>query len=499
MLGRRLVPLLLAAACGSHTPRYPLRDPIWRDTDENPVFVACRPDPKKPGKQLCRPEEYESSFAWDGFDNLVTRKIAEFFAVKVVHRAVNVNAMDEVPDSSWFTNRIGRAPLSMDEMRHGPCDPRPIPLDGPDGSFVIDQGKMNGANPGFRVTLHDGRRYLLKSDIAEERERATGATAIAARLYHAAGWWSACDSVVYLRRSLFSLKPGLTATDNTGATRPFDQAALDKLLSSAAWRGDLVRMVASEWLPGRTIGPFTYDGTRDDDPNDVIPHERRRDLRGARVIAAWLNHFDSREQNTMSVWLAADKERPDSSPGHVRHYYIDLGDCFGSRWAWDGISRRLGHAYYLDFGYVAADFLTLGFIVRPWDRARIGPESTMFGYFHERDFDPWAWKGGYPNPAFEQMTEADAAWAARIITRFTDEQILAAVESGDFTDRGDTEYLARTLSRRRDLVTRRFLRELSPVTDLVTTGDELCAVDLARRSGQWEADRLPPTSQPGWC
>ena len=35
-------------------------------------------------------------------------------------RALNVNTVDEVPDSSWFTNRIGRKPLSVPEIVRGP-------------------------------------------------------------------------------------------------------------------------------------------------------------------------------------------------------------------------------------------------------------------------------------------------------------------------------------------------------------------------------------------
>ena len=35
-------------------------------------------------------------------------------------RAGNVNTIDEVPDSSWFTNRIGARPVSIDEAVRGP-------------------------------------------------------------------------------------------------------------------------------------------------------------------------------------------------------------------------------------------------------------------------------------------------------------------------------------------------------------------------------------------
>src|SRR6188474_3393899 len=35
-------------------------------------------------------------------------------------RAQNINTIDEVPDSSWFTNRIGTKALSVDEVVRGP-------------------------------------------------------------------------------------------------------------------------------------------------------------------------------------------------------------------------------------------------------------------------------------------------------------------------------------------------------------------------------------------
>ena len=35
-------------------------------------------------------------------------------------RAMNVNTLDEVPDSSWFTNRIGRRDMSIAEIVRGP-------------------------------------------------------------------------------------------------------------------------------------------------------------------------------------------------------------------------------------------------------------------------------------------------------------------------------------------------------------------------------------------
>src|SRR6188474_304632 len=43
-------------------------------------------------------------------------------------RAKNINTIDEVPDSSWFTNRIGATRVTVDEIARGPIrGPAPDP------------------------------------------------------------------------------------------------------------------------------------------------------------------------------------------------------------------------------------------------------------------------------------------------------------------------------------------------------------------------------------
>jgi hypothetical protein len=475
--------LVLASACSQSSVRYPLdQAPLWVDDDRRPFETKCTPDPEEPGHALCAPEAYVSPFAWDGADNMVFRPISEFFEVKPGTEASNVNSFDEIPDSSWFENRIGRKAMTPEELVDGPCGKQVLDPSNFGRSWLIDQGKPNGANPGFRVRVEGVGKFMLKSDIKEQPERATAAAAIATRLYWAFGYFAACDSVVYFSPELLRLKPGLMVTDNSGIARRFDQVQLDKLLDHASHRGKLVRMSSSRWLPGRAIGPFRYEGVREDDPNDVVPHEDRRELRGARLLAAWLNHFDSREQNSMNTWMAENQEDPDSTPGHIQHWYIDLGDCFGSEWDLDGISRRLGHAYYLDFGYLFADLVTFGVIERPWDRARRNPDALLFGYYSERDFDAEAWRAGYPNPAFSRMTEADGAWAARIIARMSPDHVAAAVRAGDFTSPRHTQLLTQILLNRQNVLLRRYLSVLSPLSDVELSGHRLCAKDLARRS-----------------
>ncbi|MBX3228918.1 MAG: hypothetical protein KIT84_41695 [Labilithrix sp.] len=505
MASRLLLSLLAAcAACAagcassSSIRRFPLKEPMLADDDERPWRSFCSPDIHDPKKLVCTPPEYVSPFVWDGVDAMGFRPVTRFLAVDPHRESVNVNALDEVPDSSWYENRITRHALTPEEVARGPCEPDDLAPGDADESWVIDQGKNDGANPGFRVKTDTGGRYLFKVDEEGHPERATGAAAIATRIYHAAGYWTGCDRVVYARRGIFELLPGLGYSDNTGIRRPFGAEQLEAMLAGASRRGDRYRFVASKWLEGKTLGPFTYEGVRKDDPNDVVPHEDRRELRGQRVLAAWLGHFDAREQNSMTTWLTRRPEEDDAAaPGHIRHWIIDLNDCFGSEWTWDQVTRRLGFSYYFDGADVLADYVTLGIPRRSWDRVRRPPDGEIFGYYEADLFDPEAWKPGYQNPAFLRMSELDAAWMARIIARFTPAHVAALVKVGDFTEPRHAEYLRKTLLARQRKVLRRWLAIASPLADLEVLGTSLCAVDLARRSKTWESFRYGATALVG--
>jgi hypothetical protein len=351
---------------------------------------------------------------------------------------------------------------------------------------VIDKGKTDGASLGFRVRIAGGGKYMFKNDAPNQPERATAASAIGAAIYHAAGFNTSCEQIVYFDPSAFHLNEGLKVTDNTGATKPFDATALRRVLSEANRRGPLYRMQASAWLPGYLIGPFRYEGTRADDPNDVIAHDDRRELRGGRVLAAWINHFDARQQNSMDSWVTTSSGAQDASPGFVRHYYIDTSDCFGSEWSWDAVSRRLGQSYLLDWGDMAIDFASLGLAVRPWERVQRKPGFELFGYFSADEFDPDSWKNEYPNPAFSRATESDNAWMARILSRFDPEDIAALVTLGEFTKPEHAAYLQYVLEQRLQRILRRYFRTLSPLADpQLTAAGQLCLTDLARRRHVW--------------
>jgi hypothetical protein len=490
----RCTPLLLvlvASGCTATDRAFPLRDPMTVDTDLRPVTLGCRlsPTPKDPHNVSCAPQVYVSPIIWDGADNMVFRPLSE--ALGVVHHgeAVNVNSLDETPDSSWFTNRIGAHPMSLAELGRGACSLRLMldPEGSADGTWLIDHGKTDGSSPGFRVNIPGKGKYLFKGEPPDQPERPSAASVIGAAVYDAAGFNTSCEQVVYFRPSLLKLAPGLTHKGNFGTMEPFDQKVVDKILADSPHSAGLVRMQASAWLPGYLIGPFTYSGKRADDPNDVIPHDDRRELRGGRLLAAWIDHFDAREQNSMDSWITESHEgkgKPDASPGHVVHYYLDTSDCLGSEWAWEEISRRLGYTYIADWGDMARDLVTLGIPVRSWDRVRRAPGEAIFGFFNVKDFEPDHWKNEYPNAAFSRMTERDGAWMARILSHFTPDMVELLARMAKFSDPAKTAYLASVLKGRLDKILERYLTRLSPLGDVHVAGTEgLCAQDLAETRG----------------
>ncbi|MGD0678791.1 MAG: hypothetical protein ABSC94_25585 [Polyangiaceae bacterium] len=490
--------VLIASGCAAATRDFPLRDPMTVDTDLRPVTVACHRSatPKDPKHISCAPDVYVSPLNWDGADNIFFRPLSEALGVEHHGEAVNVNSLDEVPDSSWFQNRIGNHPVTPEEFARGACSPAQLldPDGSADGTWLIDRGKTDGSSTGFRVSIPGKGKYLFKGEPPDQRERPSAASVIGAAVYNAVGFNTTCEQIVYFRPSLLKLAPGLTRKGNFGGTEPFDQKSVDKILAECAHTGGLVRMQASAWLPGYLLGPFRYLGTRQDDPNDVIAHDDRRELRGGRLVAAWLDHVDAREQNSIDSWVTDSqdsKAQPDASPGHVVHYYLDTSDCLGSWWPWEPISRRLGHSYIGDWGDMAQDLVTLGIPVRPWDRVRRAPGMEIFGYFNVEDFEADQWKNEYPNAAFSRMTERDGAWMARILARFTPELVETLGGMGRFSDPRTTAYLTTVLEGRLDKILRRYLARLSPLADVHVDSDaRLCAVDLAGRRRIAEPDRF---------
>jgi len=457
--------LILCGACTA-TPRpFQSRTIFWDDNDRHLIE---------------KPDSYWSPKYWDAFDLSAFEPLSRVLAVDVAGPAENINAWGEVPNSSWFTNRLGRSNITPEQLAQGPCEEPPI---NKDGVWLARKGKVDGVNPGFVIEdTTDGRMYLLKFDSTIQPERATTADVIGSKLYWAFGFSTPCNRVVSFDRSQLRIGDGASKKDRFGNKTPLLEEDLIGAMSGAPRTSDgRIRASASLFLGGKPLGPFRYHGTRDDDPNDVFRHEDRRELRGSRLLAAWLNHYDAREQNSFTTFMANE-----TGLGYVQHHILDFGDCLGNVSevsAADDVVRRSGHSYFFDFEHVFTDMVTLGFIERPWDRAQRYEEAPLFGYYDIANFSARAWKMAYPNPAFDRMDREDGYWAAKIISRFSEEHLRALVAEAKLSDPLHTRYLERVLIGRRDNIVQEYLYEMAPLDFPVVDGTSLCVEDLLVSGG----------------
>jgi hypothetical protein len=326
------------------------------------------------------------------------------------------------------------------------------------GDWTVVETKSEGITPGLTVRDSAGDTYFIKFDPPSNPEMASGAEVISTKFFHAFGYHTPENYLATLRRESLKIAPGTTVEDVDGHEREMDEDDLDELLEKAARHPDgTYRVIASKALPGKPLGHFRYYGTRPDDPNDIHPHEHRRELRGLSVFAAWLNHDDSRSVNTLDV-LTSDGGR-----SLVRHYLLDFGSTLGSG-STQAQTTRAGNEYIWEARPTFISMLTLGFYVRPWVKIPY-PDIPAVGRIESTYFRPENWKPEYPNPAFRNARPEDQFWAARIISHIPVDAVRAIVESAKFTDGRATEYLVETILARKAKVQMLWLNVTNPVVD----------------------------------
>jgi hypothetical protein len=199
--------------------------------------------------------------------------------------ALDVNTLGEVPDSPWYTNRHASRRMSIEDLRRGPGNTTPPSKD---RAWTIVGAKSDGVTPGFVIEDAKKNRYLLKLDPPEYPELCSAADVIGSKFFYALGYFTPENYVVHFRREDLEIPSGATWRDSNGRKHALTIQAVANLLKAQPKEGaGTYRALASRWVDGRVVGPFSYSGTRSDDPNDTVPHEDRRMLRGLRVFAAW--------------------------------------------------------------------------------------------------------------------------------------------------------------------------------------------------------------------
>lgn len=473
-----LVPLALALALalagavapdlarGADDPEVVVDRSTWTDHDGQPIRKPAEREKNLWGHQFREALVEPISHAFDIPDKILwlTRQMSG----GTKPQSVNVNRFDEVPNSSWFTNRNHVRTLTTAEVRNGTLGEHLMPMP----PYEIKSVKKHGVNPGFNIKDANDKRWVVKLDPPGHPQIGSGADAVVSRLLWAAGYNVPHDVSFTFRRDQLTLDPDLVEGED--GEPPFTAENLDSLLTRGAVGDDGRRYgQASLFLEGTPIGHIDMRGRRPDDPNDLYKHRNRRELRGLYVLISWLNSWDTKDHQSLDTFV----ETKDSL-GYVRHHLLDLGAALGAA-AEGAKALPTGYEYKVDWGWIGRRLFTFGFVTEPWRRAEQESGIPSVGNFEAAEYEPDRFKPLMPHPAFGKRTSRDGYWGAKLVASFSDAQIAAAIDAAGYEDPRAKPYLLRTLAERRDKVARHWFDRVAPVDFFHVDGGTLHFRDLA--------------------
>lgn len=454
MRAKPIITLLAALAvlgCGA---------PAWQQAPHD------RPFQRAPAPKLHeQPAELVASDWWEAFYGGSFEQISRLVSPGYhIQRggggpdALDVNAFGKVPDSTWYVNRLGKRNLTYRRVLRGPDT-----VDGPaPGKLLVLSAKETGVTPGLMVRDSRGDRWVVKFDPPAYPNLASAAELISTKALWAVGY-NVPENYLH-RFAIEDLELGETATTKNRFNQkiPFTRPKLLGVLRNLNPEPDgRIRAMFSRLLPGKPVGPFRQTGTRLDDPNDRIPHERRRSLRGLWVFYAWLNNTDAKLSNTLDMFVEVDEKR---ELGYVKHYLIDFGTTLGSG-ATGPKSIREGYDYLVDWERLGARFLAVGAYYPYWVTLERVPLRSV-GAFESRVFEPGSWRPMYPNRHLEAADPHDTFWAASILAHFDPLLIAAAVDAGDYADPAARKWVYQVLVERRAKLLRYAFRNMLPLDNV---------------------------------
>ena len=439
-----LISALCAVTFAASGPRFYSDDPLLREPESQNAAGA---------------EEVDVGLLYDISYNLFVTPGLERSNV----HARNANTIDEVPDSSWFTNRVLPRTASVDDFVRGPNVGKPPNPE----RWTFIREKTSGFAPGFTAKDANGEIWFLSFDPPGNPEGATAAMVVANRIFWALGYNQVETFITSVDPDKLVIDPDATIKRPSGKRTSAKPDDISAVFERAARNADgTYRVAAGRLLPGKVLGPFRYEGTRPDDPNDTVDHQHRRELRALRVFGAWTNLTDLKAGNTLDTLIEVNGRSV------VRHFLQDVGSTFGmganGPHDWDE-----GFEYFYDGPPSRRRMVTLGFGLSPWQTTPYTIYPSV-GRFESEAFDPLTWKPHAPTTAYMEMMPDDAFWAARRVAAFDDALIKALVHTGQFSDAAAEAHLAAILTQRRDKIARAYLPAVNPIVEgRLTAGGEL--------------------------
>ena len=439
-------------------------DSTWVDHDRHPIEQPPDWQPNYWGRRFHQGFIDPVSHIFDIPDKLLWG--ARAFGARTEREAVNVNAFDEAPNSTWFTNRNNAVAVPVAELRQGP-DSVFLPAK----PWTIKHAKQDGWTAGFQIKDADGKKWIVKLDPRGYPQLSSGADMVSRTLLHAAGYNVPHNEPIRFRRGDVMIDSALI---HGTKGELFTYANLDSVLAQGATNPDSsYSAFASLFISGHVLGSPSMNRLRPGDTNDWYSHTNRRELRGLYALCSWINNWDTEDHQFLDMFIEAR-----DSLGHVEHYILDVGSSFGA----SAIGpKAVGESYEsgLDFGWTGRRLVSLGFAEEPWRRARQSTGIPSIGNYESAVYQPQNFKAMIPQPAFREMTDRDAYWGAKIVASFSNEQIAAAVEAAHYEDPRASAYLVANLIVRRDKIARYWFGRIAPLDYFSVQGDALRFRDLA--------------------
>lgn len=459
--------LFLLLGCATPQPTMTTQPIKWLDPDTRPIQ---------------EPRKIDQNLIWDilyltFFNELAkpldigwtSRRLGNIVGIVPPREADNVNALDEVPNSSWYTNRHFLNPLEPNQLIHGPGDAHPDTT----GKWEVIRGKFEGLAPGLTIKDAIGNVYFVKFEAKGNDELASTADVVSSKILYAAGYNVPRNSAVYFKSNWLTVGANVPYPDGQGGKRAMTQTDLDNLIATIASREDgNIRCLASKLIEGKPIGIFNFQDRRSTDANDRVEHQHRRELRGLRVISSWINDVDRRAANTLNMFV-----KDQNGHGYVKHYLIDMGASLGS----SSIRPRTpksGNEYFVDLRQIIPSTLGLGLYHKEWEEP-LPMKYSSIGYLESEVFSPSRWVTNYPNPAFQRCTARDGYWGAKIVMSFTNTNIETLVKSGQLSNPDAEKELVRLLKERRDKIGRYWFSKINPLDHFWIDREGLHFEDLA--------------------
>ena len=259
---------------------------------------------------------------WEGLTNRLG-KPGERHPDNGIIPSMGVNTLGEPLDGQWYVHRHAKNRMTAEELKRGPGQGGPPSRDKP---WQVLKVKRHDARPGLLIADSQNKLYMIRFDPLNRPEMSRRNYGLA-NIYHALGYWVPENYVVEFQRPDLQAFP--RAKTSTPWVAPTNSA---RKISTSSWRGrrrtkaGRYRVVATRVPAAKLLGPISFIGTRSDDPNDLFPHEHRRELRALSVFCAWLG------QNWIAPSATLDFLVEENGVNYIRHYMADFFASLGSGW-----------------------------------------------------------------------------------------------------------------------------------------------------------------------